>query len=462
MSKEDFNKLLRKALVGPYTETDIGLSLFRTCLETMHAAYMKACNVVSPSLELGVGDGSSSMFINGEFGREISVGLDMPLGMTLETKGLWWHPTATHYRSFMGGNMENIPFADSTFSTVYTSETMFYGMDLEVTAREITRVLKPGGRFYCFNATDQWYAFEVVLNQLKTNIPTFSVPSDDTFVALFVDAGLSCEEHSYFFSPAMEILLHSIVDAGSGRTSAHSPLHLNSNNFEGKLDVLAELLSYETDLPLNGFHHFLSFQKPGQDATAGVRPFDPFNHLKCPKCQATVFSFEESTITCTLCGSSYQVVCGVPMMVTAEESGFSSIRLSEDITTGINQHLSIAANTATGIFNQYEKNVTAMLNEKLAKTLDIIVMAEHNFENKVPISRQTASALRYMFKRAHPELTISLRIIKEENDPFPPLEKSDIPVLALYLSGGAPIPKSLLSSVQARQNLLLYGVKLTS
>ena len=119
MSKEDFNKLLRKALVGPYTETDIGLSLFRTCLETMHAAYMKACNVVSPSLELGVGDGSSSMFINGEFGREISVGLDMPLGMTLETKGLWWHPTATHYRSFMGGNMENIPFADSTFSTVY-------------------------------------------------------------------------------------------------------------------------------------------------------------------------------------------------------------------------------------------------------------------------------------------------------------------------------------------------------
>ena len=322
MSKEDFNKLLRKALVGPYTETDISLSLFRTCLETMHAVYMKACNVVSPSLELGVGDGSSSMFINGEFGREISVGLDMPLGMTVETKHLWWHPTATHYRSFMGGNMENIPFADSTFSRVYTSETMFYGMDLEATANEITRVLKPGGRFYCFNATDQWYTFEAVLNQLKINIPTFSVPSDDTFVALFADAGLSCEKHSYFFSPAMEILLHSIIDTGASRTSGDSPLYVDSNNFEGKLDVLAELLSYETDLPTKGFHHFLSFQKPGQDTNAGIPPFDPFNHLKCPTCQATVFSFEESTITCKICGSSYQMVCGVPMMVTAEESGF--------------------------------------------------------------------------------------------------------------------------------------------
>ena len=465
MSTESFKALLKRALNSPYAETDIGLSLFRTCLETMHARYMEDYELKGPSLELGVGDGSSSMFINGEKSGAISVGLDMPLGMTFETKGLWWHPVATHYRSYVGGNMENIPFADAAFETVYSSETMFYGMDLRATATEISRVLKPGGKFYCFNATEQWFNFDAVLSQLKFNIPSFSVPTDDEFVSIFESTGLTCERRSYFFSPAMEILLHSVVDTGAGRVAEHSLLNRAPHELARKIEVLSELLEHEYDSSSGGFHHFLVFAQTGdakENKTKGtdVLGFDPFDHLKCPVCTGTRFDLEESDVKCSGCDATYGVVCGVPMLVDEKQSGFSSIDLDASVTAPINRHLGYAQKTAGAIFNKFSDTVTQMLEQADGNALDLVVMAEQEIESKVLISRQTASALRYLLKRAHPNHGVSMRILKDPKESQPMLEPSGVPTLALYFSGGTALPESFRDALQVRTVHAVHRVSL--
>lgn len=98
MPSDRIRRLLLQAINPTYATTDIGNSFFRTCLEVVHAYLMMDKCIPTPSLELGIGDGSSSMFVLGERGCEISVALDMPLGMTKESKTFLWlvHVTDTN------------------------------------------------------------------------------------------------------------------------------------------------------------------------------------------------------------------------------------------------------------------------------------------------------------------------------------------------------------------------------
>lgn len=464
MSTDSFRTHLERALDPPFAGTDIGRSLFRTCLESMHAHYMSRHALQSPSLELGVGDGSASMFINGYRRQNVSVGLDMPLGTTFETKGLWWHPVATHYQGFVGSTMENIPFSDETFASVYTSETMFYGMDLDVTAKEISRALKPGGKFYCFNATDQWYRFPALLAQLKANIPSFSIPSDDDFVALFERAGLSCTHRSCFFSPALEILLQSVVDIGAGQLSETSLLDMPAEHLSQKLSVLAELLAHEHDLPGRGFHHFLVFEKPsaesGRESIGRAQTgFDPFDQLRCTACRASNLSLEPETLTCTACGTTFDVVCGVPMMIRPDDGGFSSVDLSASVTKPIQRHLNFAAKTGRAVFEQYRDEIDRLLKGANAKELDVVVMADPAFERQLPISRQTGLSLRYWIKHTHPHFRLSLSFATQSNfeDHWSP---STTPVFALYITNDGEIPKPLDALANMRPAALVKRVLL--
>jgi SAM-dependent methyltransferase len=54
---------------------------------------------------------------------------------------------------------ENIPYASNTFDTILSHEVMEHVLDDRASAREMVRVLKPGGRLVIF-VPNRWYPFE--------------------------------------------------------------------------------------------------------------------------------------------------------------------------------------------------------------------------------------------------------------------------------------------------------------
>ena len=296
--------LILKALSPPFASSDIGKSAFRTALETVHAALMEPYKIVRPAIELGLGDGISSLFVNR--GQVFNVGLDMPIDMTNESRMFDWHPEAIQYREFVGASMEAIPYADGTFATVYSSETMFYGMDLAKTASEIARILAPGGTFYCFMATDAWDKFPSMKREHMQTIVGMETPSDEAFGSHFTGAGLVLKKHVRFFSPALEIFLQKVRFSLSG---------LDPKGVF--IDQLAELLAYECDRP-DGFHSFWIFDKPGEAVHV---PYRRREALRCVECGGGL-QFTPDWATCP-CGTAYPVRFGVPMMVKASQRALS-------------------------------------------------------------------------------------------------------------------------------------------
>ncbi|MGL4913309.1 MAG: MerR family transcriptional regulator [Romboutsia sp.] len=51
--------------------------------------------------------------------------------------------------NFQIADPNNIPFKDESFDVVIANHILFYMKDLDIALKEINRVLKPGGRFYC-------------------------------------------------------------------------------------------------------------------------------------------------------------------------------------------------------------------------------------------------------------------------------------------------------------------------
>jgi len=64
----------------------------------------------------------------------------------------------TEYTSFIKGDFNNMPIADATFDAVFSVEATVHAPKLEMVYSEIFRVLKPGGKFACYEwcVTDKY------------------------------------------------------------------------------------------------------------------------------------------------------------------------------------------------------------------------------------------------------------------------------------------------------------------
>ncbi len=165
---------INNELLGHFVSYDS----FRFCLEIFHRVLFKSQPIVSPSLEIGIGDGFSSWFMHREK-PNIDYGADMPFGATLESCGLNVPMKFDHFSKMIGMDMTAIPFPDQSFASIFSSHTMMYGQDLQMTFSEIMRVLSPGGTCAFCVDIEQWHQFKPLMDWIRAPhmMPTVQKPN---------------------------------------------------------------------------------------------------------------------------------------------------------------------------------------------------------------------------------------------------------------------------------------------
>ncbi|CAA7619656.1 class I SAM-dependent methyltransferase [Magnetospirillum sp. SS-4] len=304
---------------------------FRFCLELFHHALVKDLNLASPSLELGIGCGAASWFMLRDK-PNIDFGGDMPMGATAESCGLEVEPRFDHYNNLIGLDMTDLPFPNSSFATILSSETMFYGQDLEKTFAEIFRVLTPGGVGIIFVPTAEWNEYPDLYAWLKVSVPTAEMHADGYFAKLIADQRGEILRQRKFFSSAFEasVLLHSVFSP-HGFNADHVRGQLGdpafAEHYRLRLNTLARMVEKELAQPqgpADGFHDFIVFRKRGS-----LSPDLPVPVPTCLSCGRSEFRRRPTEMVCLTCGASYAVRCGVEMMLRDPETAYSPSALFE-------------------------------------------------------------------------------------------------------------------------------------
>jgi len=97
-------------------------------------------------LEIGFGGGATLPELVGKAG--FVAGLDRSRVMVARARSRFSEAVASGRAVFREGNVEAIPFGDSTFEKVMTVNTVYFWKSLDHGLAEIYRVLTPGGRVF--------------------------------------------------------------------------------------------------------------------------------------------------------------------------------------------------------------------------------------------------------------------------------------------------------------------------
>jgi arsenite methyltransferase len=96
-------------------------------------------------LDLGCGSGYAGRVLRDTRDAGRVYGLDGSPEMARNARSYTDDPQV----SYLVGDFDALPFADDTVDHVWSMEAFYYAADPEHTLEEITRVLRPGGTFYC-------------------------------------------------------------------------------------------------------------------------------------------------------------------------------------------------------------------------------------------------------------------------------------------------------------------------
>ena len=96
-------------------------------------------------LDLGTGSGYALRALRETRDIGPSVGLDGSLAMAGNASGYTEDPTL----GFVGGDFHDLPFPDGAVDHVWSMEAFYYAQQPATVLREIRRVLRPGGTFFC-------------------------------------------------------------------------------------------------------------------------------------------------------------------------------------------------------------------------------------------------------------------------------------------------------------------------
>jgi len=113
------------------------LPAFRALLRAVEARFYRHVQIPEPVLDLGCGDGH---FGGMAFDRPLAIGADP-----------WWGPLrkarrSGAYRLNVQALGDALPFADSTFASVFSNSVLEHIPDVQPVLAEANRILQPGGR----------------------------------------------------------------------------------------------------------------------------------------------------------------------------------------------------------------------------------------------------------------------------------------------------------------------------
>ncbi len=181
----------------------------RALLRSIESRFMSQVALVSPVLDVGCGDGH---FASVTFTEPIDVGLDPWERDLMECATL--RPRV--YKALVLATSTEMPFADESFQTIVSNSVLEHIPDVEMTVREIARVLKPGGEFAMTTPSEYYPEFLLgaslpkkmgitKLGQLYGNFfnkisSHAHVDSPKVWTRRFSRYNLEVVEHFYYFS----------------------------------------------------------------------------------------------------------------------------------------------------------------------------------------------------------------------------------------------------------------------
>jgi ubiquinone/menaquinone biosynthesis C-methylase UbiE len=135
--------------------------LWRTCETALLAAFMKKHALASPVLDLGCAEGIIARSLFGP--QDEVVGLDNCWELLSAAS------TTVPYRWRLLGDGCRLPFADGTFSSVFSNCVIEHIPDLDSVLAETGRVLKPGGRFM-FTVPSATFARDLFFSRVASTV----------------------------------------------------------------------------------------------------------------------------------------------------------------------------------------------------------------------------------------------------------------------------------------------------
>jgi SAM-dependent methyltransferase len=120
-----------------------------------------------PVLDVGCGDGH---FASVAFARPLFAGIDADARLLLEARARGAH------RHLARASATRLPFADDFFETVIANCVVEHIPDIEATLGEISRVLKPGGRFL-FGVPSQHFGDMLLVSTLLRSLKLLRLAS---------------------------------------------------------------------------------------------------------------------------------------------------------------------------------------------------------------------------------------------------------------------------------------------
>ena len=114
------------------------LPYFRAFLRAVEDRFYQDIQLERPILDLGSGDGH---FASVAFADKLDVGIDPWVAPMNEARG------RDAYHMLVLGEGAQIPFANNYFSTVISTSVLEHIPDIQLVLDDVSRVLKPGGKF---------------------------------------------------------------------------------------------------------------------------------------------------------------------------------------------------------------------------------------------------------------------------------------------------------------------------
>lgn len=295
----------------------------------------KMCDMQSPVLEIGIGDGYSSALLSKSKKQKIMYGTDLMYGVLKSARRYG------HCDNYVIMDACEIPFPDGSFGTVIMNNLMNHLPNREAALKEIMRVLKRGGHFVFNDNMIGWGTFtweqallkRIGLDSIADKILEFKL-------RLFAQKLLIDKNYYDKKSLKMDFDIVQKIPFVSKKTMFLSSLFEFLNLKQGqptrpemkrwfkffncrqKLDLyMADIINYcyridQEQCERDGYaFEFYDIMKTDGNLAAGIsNPAD----FVCPKCNGILVK-EPSSFFCKSCTISFPVFDGIPIFLSYQE-----------------------------------------------------------------------------------------------------------------------------------------------